>query len=185
MPSVCPHLTTVWSFFRNDFNPLWNSEVVQPFLLFSCCPQLWHWLSASQGAHLYMSTEIIGRKSITGTKQSWVHTYYLHVHWIMEIPLLDSVADKSSDLSLDTHWPENDLLWYFHNRWCRLFGHEKKSAIGGLPKSLIFCEKYHSKKFHNPMPIPSASSKKFLTTFNIFWMWSNIFDHAQICKSIR
>ena len=114
-----------WSFFRNDFNPLWNSEVVQPFLLFSCCPQLWHWLSASQGAHLYMSTEIIGRKSITGTKQSWVHTYYLHVHWIMEIPLMDSVADKSSELSLDTHWPENDLLWYFHNRWCRLFGHEK------------------------------------------------------------
>ena len=69
--------------FRNDFNPLWNSEVVQPFLLFSCCPQLWHWLSASQGAHLFMSTEIIGRKSITGTKQSWVHTYYLNLYWVM------------------------------------------------------------------------------------------------------
>ena len=94
-----------------------------------------------------MSTEIIGRKSITGTKQSWVHIYYLHVHWIMEIPLMDSVADKSSELSLDTHWPENDLLWYFHNQWCRLIGHEMNRQ---LPKPLVFCEKYHSKKLHNP-----------------------------------
>ena len=61
------------------------------------------------------------------------------------------MADKSSDLSLDTHGPENHLLWYFHNWWCRLFGHEKNWQSADYRSQYIyFLWKISSfKKLHN------------------------------------